>query len=112
MSIKANVENILVQLNLPVNESTKKQMEAIANNTKDFFDFAKHIFVLNDELKRLNATVAMSNTHSYLKLKSNSKIKSEIEDFEKIIKAWAKKYKVKLEKVENKNTYYILGKID
>jgi hypothetical protein len=52
----------------------------------------------------------MSNSHSYLKLKSDSKDPVEVEDFESIIKAWAEKYKVELQKVENKNTYYVIGK--
>jgi len=110
MSIKANVENILVQLNYPINEATHKQLENIANNTDSFFDYANHLFSLNDELKTVNAFVALSNTKDYIKLKSNSINQSEIEKFTEIVNAWAKKYKVKLQKVNNKNTYYIIGK--
>jgi len=110
MSIKADVENLLIQLNYPVNEATSKQMNEIIENTPGFFEFAKHIFSLNDELKKIGATVAMSNSKPYLKLKSDAKETREIEEFTEIINAWAKKYKVDLEKVENKNTYYILGK--
>jgi len=111
MSIKPDIENILIQLNYPVNEATTKQLENIANNTEGFFEFAKHIFSLNDELKKVDATVAMSNSKDYLKLKSNSKDENEIKEFEDIINKWSQKYKVDLKKVENKNTYYILGKI-
>jgi len=110
MSIKADVENILIQLNYPVNESTTKQLEAIIQNTPGFFDFAKHIFSLNDELKKYDAVVALSNTNNYLKLKCNSKLDSEINDFKETIESWANKYKLNLQQVENKNTYYILGK--
>ena len=110
MSIKANVENLLVQLDYPLNEATKKQLEEISDNTKDFFTFAGHLFNLKDELKRIDGTVAMSNSTPYLKIKSNSKIPLEIEEFNEIVNAWATKYKVALQKVENKNTYYILGK--
>jgi len=110
MSIKADVENILIQLNYPVNESTTKQLETIIENTPNFFDFAKHIFSLNDELKKFDAVVAMSNSNNYLKLKCDSKIDSEIADFKETIESWANKYKVKLKQVENKNTFYILGK--
>ena len=109
MSIHADVENLLIQLGYPVNDATKKQMEAIAKNTKDFFDFAKHLFSLNDELKKVDAAVAMSNSKPYLKLKCNSTNENEIKEFEEIIHHWANKYKVTLEKVPNKNTYYILG---
>ena len=110
MSIKADVENLLIQLNYPVNEATEKQLNEIIENTPGFFEFAKHIFSLNDELKKINATVAMSNSKPFLKLKSDSKDAAEIAEFEEIIKSWAAKYKVELQKVENKNTYYILGK--
>ena len=110
MSIKADIENILIQLNYPVNDATKKQLEAIADNTNGFFEFAKHIFALNDELKPLDAIVAMSNSKEFIKLKSNSTNPADIEKFEEIIKSWASKYKVNLTKVENKNTYYITGK--
>ena len=112
MSIKPDIENILIQLGYPVTEATTKQLEAIINNTPGFMEFAKHIFSLQDELKRFSATVAMSNSKDYLKLKSDSKDEDEIKAFEDTIKAWSEKYKVKLEKVEGKNTYYILGKID
>ena len=110
MSIKANVENLLVQLDYPLNDATKKQLQEISDNTKDFFSFAQHLFNLKDELKKIEATVAMSNSSPYLKIKSNSKIPLEIEKFNKIVESWATKYKVKLQKVKNKNTYYILGK--
>ena len=110
MSIKANVENILVQLNYPVNEATHKQLENIAKNTDSFFDYADHFFSLNDDLKTVNAFVALSNTKDYIKFKSNSNIDSEIEKFTEIVNSWATKYKVKLQKVDNKNTYYVIGK--
>jgi hypothetical protein len=110
MSIQANVENLLVQLDYPLNDATKKQLNDITDNTKDFFAFAGHIFNLKDELKRIVATVAMSNSNPYLKIKSNSKTPLEIEEFHEIVNAWATKYKVELQRVKNKNTYYIIGK--
>ena len=110
MSIKADIENLLIQLDYPVNEATKKQLSEIIENTKDFYSFAGHLFSLKDELNKIDATVAMSNSHPYLKIKSNSKVPLEIEKFEEIVKAWSNKYKVALQKLENKNTYYILGK--
>ncbi len=112
MSITPDVENILIQLGYPVTDATTSQLKRIIDNTPGFFEFAKHIFSLQDELKVLNATVAMSNSKDYLKLKSDSKEEEEIKAFEELIKAWADKYKVQLEKVEGKNTYYILGKND
>jgi len=112
MSIKPDIENLLIQLGYPVKDATKKQLENIAKNTPNFWEFAKHIFALQDELKRIDATVAMSNSKDYLKLKSDAKDEAEIKEFEEIINHWANKYKVELQKVEGKNTYYILGKND
>ena len=110
MSIKANIENILIQFNYPVNDATTNQLENITKNTNQFFDFAQHLFTLSDDLKAVDAVVALSNSKDYLKLKSNSKIDSEIEKFNEIVDFWANKFKVTLEKVDNKNTYYIIGK--
>ncbi len=110
MSIQANVENLLILLNYPVNESTKNQLDGIVDNTNSFYDFANHIFNLEDELKKVDATIAMSNSKPYLKLKCNSKKDIVIEDFKTLIESWSDKYKVEIEKVENKNTYYIIGK--
>ena len=110
MSIKANIENILIQLNYPVNEATTKQLENITQNTDNFYEFAQHLFTLSDDLKAVDAVIALSNSKDYLKLKSNSKIDSEIEKFNEIVNFWANKFKVILQKVDNKNTYYIIGK--
>ncbi len=109
MSIEVTFENLLIQLGYPVKEATLAQMERIAKNTKDFDKFAKHIISLNDEVKRYGGIVAMSNSKDYLKVKTDSKDPEEIKAFEDIINAWAQKYKIKLQKVEGKNTYYILG---
>ncbi len=110
MSISVDIENLLIQLGYSVNDATKKQLSSIIKNTSGFEEFSKHIFSLQDELKKFNSTVAMSNSHDYLKLKCDSKDEEEIKAFENIIKDWASKYKVELQKVEGKNTYYILGK--
>ena len=109
MSINVTAENLLVQLEYPVKEATLEQMKRIMDNTPGFEQFAKHIISLNDELKRFNAIVAMSNSKDYLKIKCDSKDAEEIKAFEDIINHWSQKYKVALEKVDGKNTYYILG---
>lgn len=109
MSINVTPENLLIQLEYPVNDATLAQMERIIANTEGFEKFAKHIISLNDELKRFNAIVAMSNSNDYLKIKCDSKESEEINAFEDIVKQWSEKYKVAVEKVEGKETYYILG---
>lgn len=109
MSINVTPENLLIQLGYPVKDATLSQMERIIANTEGFDKFAKHIISLNDELKRFNAIVAISNSNDYLKIKCDSHDAEEISAFEDIVKHWSEKYKVELQKVEGKNTYYIIG---
>ncbi len=109
MSINVTPETLLTQMDYPVKEATLSQLERIISNTENFDKFAKHIISLNDELKRFNAIVAMSNSHDYLKIKCDSHDEEEIKAFEDIVKHWSQKYKVDIQKVEGKNTYYILG---
>jgi hypothetical protein len=109
MNIEVTTENLLVQLGYPAKDATVSQMERIVANTKNFDKFAKHIISLNDELKRFNAIVAMSNSNDYLKIKCDSKEEEEIAAFEDIVKHWSEKYKIELQKVDGKHTYYILG---
>ena len=110
MSIKANIENLLVQLKYPVNDTTKSQVENIAKETNEFFIIANNIFNLKDDLAPVNGLVALSNSVNRVKIKSLSSNPLEIEKFEEIVNKWSNKYKVNLEKVQGKNTYYIVGK--
>jgi len=109
MNIDLTPENLLIQLGYPVNDATLAQMERIAANTKGFEKFAKHLLTLNDEVKRYAGIVGLSNSKDYLKVKTDSNVPEEIEAFREILKHWSEKYKVALEKVEGKETYYILG---
>ncbi len=99
----------LKQLGYSVNSATIAQLERIINNTKGFKTIEKHIIPLNDELKIRKSYIAMSNSNDFLKIKNeanNENIKKEVEN---VIFKWAKKYKVELEKVDGKETYYIKG---
>ncbi len=107
--MKYTVEAMLTQLGYSINDSVKKQMESIINSTKDFIDIQKHIIQLNDALKPYQAYVAMSNSKEYLKIKNESPADS-LKKVDEMINEWAKKYKIKLQKVDGKETYYILGK--
>jgi hypothetical protein len=109
MSIELTPENLLIQLGYPVKDATLAQMERIIKNTPGFEKFAKHIISLNDEVKKYSGIVAMSNSKDYLKIKCDSDKPEEINTFKEIVQHWSQKYKVDLKKVENKNTYYILG---
>ena len=103
-------EGLLTQLGYPVNDSMEEKLDRVIENTRDFDHIgARHIISLNDSLKTHLSYVGLSNSHDYFKIKNeaqNQEIRNEVE---KIIEKWSKKYKVELEKVEGKNTYYIIG---
>ncbi len=110
MHIDITPEAILTQLGYTPNESILAQMERIIDNTEGFDKFAKHIFSLNDALKHMHGFIALSNTNDYLKIKSEEDVSKEIMDeFHEAIRHWAEKYKVNVEKVPGKETYYITG---
>jgi len=109
MNIELTPENLLIQLGYPVNEATMVQMERIIANTAGYDRFAKHLLTLNDEVRRFGGIVALSNSKDYLKVKTDSSKNEEIEAFGDVLRHWSEKHKIALEKVEGKNTHYILG---
>ena len=107
--MRYTIEAMLTQLGYTVNDSVKSQMESIIKNTKNFFDIQKHIVQLNDSLKPYHSYVALSSSKNYLKIKNVSE-GDLVAKVDEMIKNWANKYKIALEKVDGKETYYILGK--
>ena len=52
----------------------------------------------------------MSNSEEYLKIKCDADINADnLAAFTELVSRWADKYKLALKKVDNKNTYYIIG---
>jgi len=110
MSIELSPEALLSQLGYSKTEQTLKQMEKIINNTHKFESFSKHLLALNDHLAHVKGYVAMSNSHDNLKIKGDEDVSKEVkQEFIETVENWANKYKVKIKKVQNKPTYYILG---
>ena len=110
MTIDLSPEALLSQLGYPTTEHTVEQMKRIIDNTNDFENFSKHILSLHDNLAHMKGFIAMSNSNNYLKIKRGEELSKEMaKEFTDTVESWAKKYKVKLEKVPNKPTYYILG---
>ncbi|WP_197972116.1 hypothetical protein [Nitrosophilus labii] len=107
--MKISNEGILTQLGYNIDEKSTKQLENIEKNTPGFENIKKHIVALNDHLKHLSSYVAMSNSNPYFKIKIDTENKEFIEEAKDIINRWAQKYNVNLQKVQNKETYYILG---
>jgi transposase-like protein len=110
MHIEATPEAILTQFGYVPSDNTLEQINRIIQNTAGFEKFSKHLFSLNDSLKHMNGFVALSNTNDYLKIKSEGDVSEAImEEFHETVRHWAQKYKVLIEKVPEKETYYITG---
>ena len=101
---------ILRQLGYTVTPNAIEQVGRVIENTKDFDYVEKHLIALNDVLKSHLSFVAISSTQDYFKIKNEAKGEEMIKSVDEIIKNWSKKYKIDLEKVPNKETYYVLGK--
>ena len=98
MQLDVSAEVILSQLGYSKNDASLQQAEKIINSTSNFDKFSKHIFTLNDHLKKMNAYVALSNKSDYLKIKCDENDSNEIlEEFHNEVSHWADKYNVKLE---------------
>ena len=110
MQIDVSPEVLLSQLGYSKSDASFKQAEKMMSVTQNFHKFAKHLFSLNDHLKKMNAYVGLSNKTDYLKIKCDENDADEIlEEFHEEVAHWADKYHVELKKLDNKPIYYILG---
>ena len=110
MHLDITPEVLISQLGLGNSDSVLAQTQKAIQNTKNFDKFSKHIISLNDKFKHMNSYISLSNSKPYLKIKCDPANNDEIiEEFTTQLKHWSDKYHVTLEKVDNKNVYYILG---
>lgn len=110
MHIHMTPEALLTQFDYPVNELTLVQINKAIANTPGFDHFSKHLLSLKDKLSHYDSIIALSNSHNYFKIKCEESSKEDIiKMFDDVSKEWAEKYKVTLQKVGNKPTYYIIG---
>ncbi|AFL67801.1 hypothetical protein [Sulfurospirillum barnesii] len=100
---------ILTQLGYSVSENTIAQLERVIANTVGFEHIEKHLITLHDALKPLHSFVALSSNKDYFKIKNEAHGDELIDEVNAIIAKWAEKYKVTLEKVPNKHTYYVIA---
>lgn len=113
MQLDVSAEVILSQLGYSRSDASLKQAEKMISTTSNFDKFSKHIFSLNDHLKKMNAYVSLSNKTDYLKIKCDENDAAEIlEEFHEEVSHWANKYNVQLQQLEKKPIYYILGTIN
>lgn len=110
MHLDVSAEVLLSQLGQSKNVSSLKQAQKMIDSTINFNKFSKHIFTLNEHLKRLNSYIGLSNTTNYLKIKCDENEDESVKkEFIKEVFHWADKYNVKLEQAGKKYVYYILG---
>lgn len=110
MNIEITPEVLVKQLGMGDNPHEIEQMQRVIDNTAGFEKFASHLISLNDFLQHIKGYIALSNTVDKLKIKCDENDSQEIlREFHEKVDAWSQKYKVKVEKVYNKETYYIIG---
>ncbi len=102
---------ILKQLGYGVSENSLAQVQRVIDNTKDFDYVEKHLIALHDTLKSCLSFVTMSSSKDNFKIKNEAIGKEMVDSTNEIIQKWAQKYKIALEKIPDKETYYVLGKI-
>lgn len=102
-------EAILNQLGYIPNEALGEQLSRIEVNTKGYEKIVKHIMDLHEALKTDKSYVAMSNSNDYFKIKIDTISDIGSADALEKINHFADKYKVQLQKVEGKPTFYVLG---
>ncbi len=100
---------MLTQLGYVPNDALLNQLERIEKNTAGYEKIQKHIMDLNDHLKVDDSYVAMSNSNDYFKIKIESTSPEMAEEAHEKIQHFSEKYKVTVEKVDKKETYYIIG---
>lgn len=102
-------EAILNQLGYTPNEALSTQLGRIEANTHGYEKIIKHVLDLHEALKTDESYVALSNSNDYFKIKIDATNETSASDAMEKINHFADKYKVELQKVEGKPTYYILG---
>ncbi len=100
---------MLTQLGYAPNEALMSQLERIENNTTGYEKIQKHIMDLHDHLKVDSSYVAMSNTNDCFKIKIEASSEESAAEAHEKIKHFSNKFKVAINKLENKETYYIIG---
>lgn len=110
MHLDVTAQMLLSELGYSKTETTLAQMQDIIDNTRGFEKFAKHIISLNEHLKHMKAYIAISNSLNYLKIKCDDNDAPEIlAEFHEAVAHWSAKYHVEVQKVKNKEVYYIIG---
>jgi hypothetical protein len=102
-------ESILNQLGYAPNEALAEQLTRIEANTNGFDRIIKHVMDLHEALKTDKSYVALSNSNDYFKIKIDATSEISAAEAMEKINHFADKYKVSLQKVDGKSTFYVVG---
>ena len=102
-------EAILNQLGYTPNEALSLQLSRIEANTAGFDKIIKHVLDLHEALKTDESYIALSNSNDYFKIKIDATGEISKANAMEKINHFAEKYKVRLQQVEGKPTYYVIG---
>ncbi len=100
---------MLTQLGYSPNDALLKQLKGIEENTVGYEKIQKHIMDLHDHLKVNSSYVALSNSKDYFKIKVESQTDELASEAHEKVKHFSTKFKIKVEKLPKKETYYIIG---
>ncbi len=100
---------MLTQLGYAPNEALIEQLEKIEKNTAGYEKIQKHIMDLHDHLKVNHSFIALSNSEDCFKIKVEGKTTESVEEAHEKIQHFSDKFKVTVNKLKNKETYYIVG---
>lgn len=102
-------EAVLTQLGYAPNEALLEQIGRIEANTPGYEKIQKHILDLHEQLKVDDSFVALSNSRDAFKIKIKAPSDERKAEAMERLNHFTEKYKVILEKVPGKETYYIQG---
>jgi len=106
---KMQRDAMLTQLGYAPNDALLSQLEKIEENTPGYEKIKKHIMDLHDHLKVDGSFVALSNSEDCFKIKVEASSVELAKEAHEKVKRFSNKFKVKVNKLQNKETYYILG---
>ncbi|MFT5660588.1 MAG: hypothetical protein ACI9TV_001230 [Sulfurimonas sp.] len=100
---------MLIQLDYAPNDALIQQLEKVENNTSGYEKIQKHIMDLHDHLKVDGSFVALSNSEDCFKIKIEANSPELAGEAHEKVQRFSEKFKVTVKKLENKETYYIVG---
>lgn len=100
---------MLTQLGYAPNDALLQQLEKIEKNTLGYEKIQKHIMDLHDHLKVDGSFVALSNSQDYFKIKIEATSPQLRDEAHEKVKHFSDKFKVAVNKLDNKETYYVVG---